>query len=212
MPSTIFNPLLSCLGIRTKRTTQSVIEHISYETKYTDEPRVADDTAAAADKFVLTLLTANSSRSELCEELKSTVHTTSWTESLATAILSRLEDALKNGAELGKTVKDALEQTLREAAEFAKDHPAFMTLIGLGILALIAPYVLAWLGFGEIGIVEGKYTVPQAQDDHSLLDNLANICAGSFAALWQARYAGYVPKGSLFSFFQRLGMIWKWKI
>ena len=31
---------------------------------------------------------------------------------------------------------------------------------------------------------------------------------GSFAATWQARYAGYVPKGSLFSFFQRLGMKW----
>ena len=31
---------------------------------------------------------------------------------------------------------------------------------------------------------------------------------GTFAAAWQTRYAGYVPKGSLFSFFQRLGMVW----
>jgi len=34
---------------------------------------------------------------------------------------------------------------------------------------------------------------------------------GSFAALWQSRYAGHVPAGSLFSFFQRLGMVWRMK-
>ena len=32
---------------------------------------------------------------------------------------------------------------------------------------------------------------------------------GSFAAEWQAQYLGAVPKGSLFSYFQRLGMVWK---
>ena len=34
---------------------------------------------------------------------------------------------------------------------------------------------------------------------------------GSWAARWQATYMGLVPKGSLFSFFQRLGMTkWRW--
>ena len=34
---------------------------------------------------------------------------------------------------------------------------------------------------------------------------------GSWAARWQATYMGYVPKGSLFSFFQRMGMTkWRW--
>ena len=33
--------------------------------------------------------------------------------------------------------------------------------------------------------------------------------SGSFAAEWQAQFLGAVPKGSLFSYFQRLGMIWK---
>jgi hypothetical protein len=33
------------------------------------------------------------------------------------------------------------------------------------------------------------------------------ICgSGSFAAEWQAAYAGFVPKGSLFALLQRLGM------
>lgn len=63
------------------------------------------------------------------------------------------------------------------------------TVIALGVLAIVAPWILEALGFAELGPVEG-----------------------SFAALWQARYAGYVPKGSLFSFFQRLGMKWHWKL
>lgn len=35
---------------------------------------------------------------------------------------------------------------------------------------------------------------------------LLTFGADSFAALWQSRYAGLVPKGSLFSLLQRLGM------
>ena len=34
---------------------------------------------------------------------------------------------------------------------------------------------------------------------------------GSWAARWQATYKGWVPKGSLLSFFQRLGAKkWRW--
>jgi hypothetical protein len=39
----------------------------------------------------------------------------------------------------------------------------------------------------------------------------ANMHAGTFASSWQRTYAGLVPKNSLFSFFQRLGMVkWHW--
>ena len=31
---------------------------------------------------------------------------------------------------------------------------------------------------------------------------------GSFAAWWQSTYNGYVTKRALFTYFQRLGMIW----
>jgi hypothetical protein len=37
---------------------------------------------------------------------------------------------------------------------------------------------------------------------------LMKLSVESFAAWWQSRYAGYVPKNSWFSFFQRLGMKW----
>ena len=32
---------------------------------------------------------------------------------------------------------------------------------------------------------------------------------GTWAAAWQSTYRGLVPKGSLFSYFQKLGMTWK---
>jgi hypothetical protein len=50
---------------------------------------------------------------------------------------------------------------------------------------VIAPWVIEALGFAELGPVEG-----------------------TFASWWQSTYGGLVPKGSLFSFFQRLGMVW----
>lgn len=64
-----------------------------------------------------------------------------------------------------------------------------MRIYDIFIFAFILFTALEILGFGELGPIEG-----------------------SFAAGWQSRYAGYVPKGSLFSYFQRLGMKWHWDV
>ncbi|KAK7927859.1 hypothetical protein PG985_004857 [Apiospora marii] len=73
--------------------------------------------------------------------------------------------------------------------QFTKDHPiataGMLTIIAVGILVILAPAFVEALGFAELGPIEG-----------------------SFAAWWESTYAGYIPKGSLFSFFQRLGMLW----
>jgi hypothetical protein len=79
-----------------------------------------------------------------------------WTENLATAILNGLESALRAGATMGQAVKEAFEKATKEAAGFAHDHPAFCTLIALGILVALAPWVIGALGFGELGPIEGK--------------------------------------------------------
>ncbi|KAI7908479.1 hypothetical protein M9X92_012164 [Pyricularia oryzae] len=70
-----------------------------------------------------------------------------------------------------------------------------------------------------IGSVLGEFIDKAVEATHSNFDfprdhpyftaGFATIVAvDSFAAWWQSTYAGFVPKGSLFSFFQRLGMIW----
>ncbi|KAL1856403.1 hypothetical protein Daus18300_010775 [Diaporthe australafricana] len=51
------------------------------------------------------------------------------------------------------------------------------------VLFMIAGWVLKFFGFGVLGPT-----------------------AGTFAPWWQAFYAGNVPQGSLFSFFQWAGM------
>ncbi|KAL4869117.1 hypothetical protein BDV12DRAFT_168292 [Aspergillus spectabilis] len=88
---------------------------------------------------------------------------------------------------MAKASSDALAQAKDTAISFAKNHPVYATLIVSGILAILMPWMLEILGFGELGPIKGP-----------------------FAAGWQSRYAGYVPKGSLFSYFQGLGMRWHW--
>lgn len=131
------------------------------------------------------LRTAEKDGHDLKRKFDDAVGTTGWTEDIAIAILGALEQALNDTATVGQVMKEALEKAAHEAYEFAREHPVFCTVLALGVLVLLAPWVIEALGFGELGPIEG-----------------------SFAAWWQARYAGYVPKGSLFSFFQRLGMIW----
>jgi hypothetical protein len=135
---------------------------------------------------VVTIILTSDSRDAIKKRLDESISTTGWTESLAHAILCGLENAIKTGAQAAEAASKALARATSEAFEFSREHPIFVTILALGVLAILTPWVIEVLGFGELGPIEG-----------------------SFAALWQRAYAGYVPKRSLFSFFQRLGMVWK---
>ncbi|GKT44821.1 uncharacterized protein ColSpa_05002 [Colletotrichum spaethianum] len=140
----------------------------------TDQPlRSAQD---AASEFIDVLRTAEKDGKDLERRLKNIVTINSWTEELAKYILQGVEALVQHRDTIGQVVREAMDKATDAAEssfEFAKDHPVFVTIIALGILVIIAPWVLEALGFGEPGPV-----------------------------------AGYVPKRSLFSFFQRLGMVW----
>ncbi|KAF2196268.1 hypothetical protein GQ43DRAFT_459249 [Delitschia confertaspora ATCC 74209] len=143
-----------------------------------------------ANSIVQTLLTAEKPGKILQARLDSIVGTNGWTEKLAEWALAKMEKALKAGAKMGPALKVAMDkaiEAMNEVEGFARDHPVMCTVIALGVLATLAPWALEALGFAELGIVED-----------------------SFAAIWQSRYAGFVPKGSLFSFIQKCGMTLKW--
>jgi len=87
---------------------------------------------------------------------------------------------------MGKAMKEASGKAIDEAVDLAHEHPYFCALVAVGVLAILMPWLLEALGFAELGPIEG-----------------------SFAAWWQSTYRGYVTQKSLFSFFQRLGMVWR---
>jgi hypothetical protein len=137
-----------------------------------------------ASDFLTTLLTTNTTNPTLKKNLDETIHPSSWTTTLAQAILHGLENAIRSGTALGSAAADALEKATHEAYAFAKEHPIYTSILALGVLVVMAPWVLEVLGFGALGPIEG-----------------------SFAAYWQSLY-GDVPAGAVFGYLQRMGMVW----
>ena len=77
---------------------------------------------------------------------------------LAKLVLERLEKTLQASPPMSKVMADAFQRSKSEAqaiGDFVHDHPIIMTVIALGILVLLAPWVIEALGFGAAGPVEG---------------------------------------------------------
>ncbi|RDL37478.1 Uncharacterized protein BP5553_04911 [Venustampulla echinocandica] len=156
-----------------------------FGTDYNEVNISSEENVIAAD-ILRTLFSADQGGKHLKKSVQEIVGERGWTENIAKAILGGIENGLKQGVQVGMAMKEASEKAIAEAADFAHDHPYFCALIAIGILAILMPWVLEVLGFAELGPVEG-----------------------SFAAWWQSTYRGYVTQKSLFSFFQRLGMVWR---
>ncbi|KAF9698082.1 hypothetical protein EKO04_003800 [Ascochyta lentis] len=167
----------------------------SEDTIYPDEKKALNCTSDArqldeiAENVVSTILRAEKAGAGLRAELDIVVGPFGWKEYLAEKVLEKLGAALQGAHDkLGPAVCDAYHKAWDIANDiegFVIQHPVMCTIIALGVLVVIAPWVIEALGFAELGPVEG-----------------------SFASWWQSTYGGLVPKGSLFSFFQRLGMVW----
>ncbi|KAH6687791.1 hypothetical protein F5X68DRAFT_231337 [Plectosphaerella plurivora] len=159
--------------------------------------RSVDTTAV---DFIYILLDAKKNDESLTQNLHEAVGTSGWSERLAEKILDRLKITIVDGRnKMGDAMNEAVDKAYAAAdkvfadiVQNAKEHPLelaatiVITIIAIGVLAELAPLVVELLGFGELGPIEG-----------------------SFAAWWEALYGGYIPAGSLFSYLQRLGMIWR---
>ena len=166
-----------------------------------------------ANDVVNTILTAEKAGARLKAEIDSIVGRYGWKEYLAEKVLEKLGAALEGAHDkLGPAIRDAYNKAWIAANEiegFVIQHPVMCTIIALGVLVVIAPWVIEVLGFAELGPVDGAYTERSKCWIVGLTSrNTDYVGIGSFAAWWQSTYGGLVPKGSLFSFFQRLGMVW----
>ena len=92
--------------------------------------------------------------------LRDAVSTTGWYEGLAKKILDGLVKILSEGAVMGEAMKEAFDKPSAAANQFAKEHPVYtavlVTVVAIGILVIVAPWVVEALGFGELGPIEGK--------------------------------------------------------
>jgi ElaB/YqjD/DUF883 family membrane-anchored ribosome-binding protein len=123
---------------------------------YSTNPRSA---AATANDVVSTLLTTSLTGPALHMHLDGLVGATGWRSTIAQYVLEKLAAALQASHEhLGTTIRSAYERAWEAAQSvegFVIKHPVMCTVIALGVLAVIAPWVLEALGFGELGPVAG---------------------------------------------------------
>lgn len=121
----------------------------------------------AAGRIVNALFEANEDGFPLIAHIDGIAHQAGgWSEWLADMTRKGIEIALKAGKEMNAVMAAAYAKACEAARifeHFAKDHPlataVFVTLIAIGVLVILAPYVLEMLGFGELGPIEGELAI-----------------------------------------------------
>lgn len=123
-----------------------------------DQPVQSAEDAAA--QFIDILRTSAKGGKGLERRLKNVVSVNSWTEELAKYILQGVEALVQHRETVGQFVREAMDKSTDSAESIfniAKDHPILVTIVAIGVLVIIAPWVLEALGFGELGPVAGEF-------------------------------------------------------
>lgn len=116
--------------------------------KYYDDPAL---------EFIETIRSAAKAGPDLEARLNSIISASSLKENIANHILNGITDIIKDGAKMGEAMKKAVADATDKAREFAKEHPYYTVLIGagiivaIGVLVMLAPWVLEVLGFAARG-------------------------------------------------------------
>ncbi|KAJ4356181.1 uncharacterized protein N0V89_004211 [Didymosphaeria variabile] len=122
------------------------------------QPRTAEE---VAEQVVQALIHADKGGAHLKRALDDIVGGYGWTEKVAEWALAKLEQALGEAEKLQGPLKEAYIKACDAAVAvegFVKEHPVFVTVIAVGVLVTIAPWVLEVLGFAELGPVEDAWT------------------------------------------------------
>ena len=137
--------LLQCLGHR-PRTTNAI-------------QLIDKDTTHAADSFITTIFLAEKNGTELRQTLEEIIRTNSWRQNFAKAVFEAMQTAIETACPMGDALREIYEKVVGvvDGVEgFVKEHPVVCALIALGILVLLAPWVIEALGFAEGGFLEGE--------------------------------------------------------
>lgn len=163
--SSLIEAILNCLtGTESPAATAAATAVLEKQPLiYPRHPRTAEEVAS---DVVHALVHAEKSGAHLKRTLDDVVSSHGWTEKVAEWVLAKLEAALDEAEKLQGPVKEAYNQACEAALAvegFVKEHPIFTTVIALGVLVVIAPWVLEVLGFAELGPVEGMLPLCASQ-------------------------------------------------
>jgi len=115
---------------------------------------------SVADDVVQAIASAEKGGKELKKKLNDIVGEYGWKEKVAEWVLVKLELVLREAQKLSPPLKEAYDKACEAATSiegFVQEHPVFCTVIALGVLVLITPWIVELLGFGELGPIEGMF-------------------------------------------------------
>lgn len=119
----------------------------------------------AIAKSALTIVAAMRNAKEQGPSLDATIQQLvdqagGWSENLAQNVLADLETVLQLGQPMNAAMRKAYDQACKAAKAiqgFAAERPVFCTVVALGLLVVLAPCALKWLGFSKLGPIKGKF-------------------------------------------------------
>lgn len=117
-----------------------------------------------ANTFINTVFLAEKTGSELKQSLANIIDTNSWRqvtwrEKFARAVFEAMQKGIETARPMSAAFRETYEKVegvVNGVEGFVKEHPILCALIALGILVLLAPWVIEALGFAEGGILEGE--------------------------------------------------------
>lgn len=175
-------------------------------------PRSRPDAYTAADNFLRTLRWARKDDEELRRRLRSFVGSGTCGESTAEIILRNVSRTVLMGNTYGNMAGEVFVGIINRSVALTceafeeKQHDEIATVVALGMLVIVAPWVVEALGFGPVGPNPGE--CPPVSSFSCWVRFADAPRTGTWAGKWQHKYSEYVPKGSLFTFFKRLDMEW----
>ena len=170
--------IFPCLPIRSVErgiqlpTESASYQHISEKAALHPSPRSDKKSRLRSDEAASSIVSAMWDADKIGPSLDVTIQSLvheagGWSDYLAKKILAALEAVIEAGKPMNAAMQETYEKAWEEAKKIeglAADHPVvtavFLTIVALGVLVVVAPYVVEWLGFwagfGELGPIEGK--------------------------------------------------------
>lgn len=118
--------------------------------------------ARLSEKYNLNSTTGSLASPSPAGTIPDPVRAQNWYSTIAEYILHATEVAIEKGYTFGQAMASAVEQARGEAEKFVREHQIWagviITVIALGVLYLLVPWVIEALGFTELGPLAGTLT------------------------------------------------------